>query len=143
MSVRRLEGRSFLGRNWLEDSTPLATSNENEWSGRVYAISFDLEIAALERHYPGKDHRNAYDDICRELNRHGFQRQQGSVYFGYKGSTSVHCVLAAQALSARYPWFAKAVKDIRMLRIEETNDLMPAIGQLGLPLRRPSDESAA
>ena len=27
------------------------------------------------------------------------------------------------------PWFAKCVRDIRMLRIEENNNLMPAIGQ--------------
>lgn len=140
MSIRRLEGRSLPGRSWPDTPTPLATSNENEWSGRVYAICFDLEIAALKRHYPGNDHRAAYDDICRELNRHGFQRQQGSVYFGHRGSTPVHCVLAVQALSARYSWFAKVVTDIRMLRIEENNDLMPAIGQLGLPLR---DGSAA
>ena len=38
----------------------------------MYAIGFDLEIAGLERRYPGKDHWNAYEDINRELNRHGF-----------------------------------------------------------------------
>jgi virulence-associated protein VapD len=27
------------------------------------------------------------------------------------------------------PWFANSVRDIRMLRIEELNDLMPAVQQ--------------
>jgi virulence-associated protein VapD len=39
----------------------------------------------------------------------------------------VRCVLAVQDLTRTYPWFAGAVSDIRMLRIEENNDLMPAI----------------
>jgi virulence-associated protein VapD len=36
--------------------------------------------------------------------------------------------MAVQAVQKRHTWFAKAVSDIRMLRIEENNDLMPAIG---------------
>ncbi len=108
--------------------------NQNEWTGRMYAIAFDLDTIALERHYLSPNWRNAYDDIARELRQHGFERQQGSVYFGRRGMTPVSCVLAAQALSKRYSWFAKVVRDMRMLRIEEENDLMPAIGQLDLPL---------
>lgn len=100
----------------------------------MYAIAFDLDTIALERYYPTGNWRNGYDDIARELKQHGFERKQGSVYFGRRGMTSVNCVLAAQGLSRRFSWFAKVVKDMRMLRIEEENDLMPAIGQLDLPL---------
>jgi virulence-associated protein VapD len=32
-------------------------------------------------------------------------------------------------LSRSLPWFAESVRDIRMLRIEEMNDLMPAVQQ--------------
>ena len=39
----------------------------------------------------------------------------------------MRCVLAAQALTRGLPWFAPAIRDIRMLRIEDTNDLMPAV----------------
>jgi virulence-associated protein VapD len=101
-------------------------------SGRMYAIAFDLDTESLQRYYSPGNWRNAYDDIAREFRQHGFIRKQGSVYFGKRGTTSVNCVLAAQALCSRYSWFARAVRDIRMLRIEEENDLMPAIGQLGL-----------
>ena len=30
-------------------------------------------------------------------------------------------------MAASLPWFAASVRDIRMLRIEEFNDLMPAV----------------
>jgi hypothetical protein len=38
-----------------------------------------------------------------------------------------------------HPWFKLAVRDIRMLRIEDNNDLLPAVGDFGgLPLDAPS-----
>ncbi len=37
------------------------------------------------------------------------------------------CVLAAIDLSRSLPWFAASIRDIRMLLIEELNDLMPAV----------------
>ena len=43
--------------------------------------------------------------------------------------TAVNCVLAAIDLARSLPWFAAPVRDIRMLRIEELNDLMPAVQQ--------------
>lgn len=127
MHVRRLDARK------VGISGPLTPINQNEWTGRVYAIAFDLDTVALERHYPTPNWRNAYDDIARELRQHGFERQQGSVYFGSKGMTPVNCVLATQSIAKRFTWFAKVVSDIRMLRIEEENDLKPAIAQLDLP----------
>jgi virulence-associated protein VapD len=39
----------------------------------------------------------------------------------------VTCVLAVQDLSKCYDWFAPSVRDIRMLRIEEGNDLREAM----------------
>lgn len=102
----------------------------------MYAIAFDLEIEKLKQVYPGRYHENAYNDICRVLGQHGFVRQQGSVYFGHKDTTPVHCVLAVQDVSNQYPWFRFVVSDIRMLRIEENNDLRPALNdQADLPLK--------
>jgi virulence-associated protein VapD len=42
---------------------------------------------------------------------------------------AVTCVLAAMDLATTFSWFAPCVKDIRMLRIEEQNNLMDAIQQ--------------
>ncbi len=96
---------------------------------RMYAIAFDMDIEALRTAY-GDPYNNAYGEIKRVLERHGFTRQQGSVYFGDpQRINAVTCVLAAMDLSKSLPWFAAAVRDIRMLRIEEFNDLMPAVQQ--------------
>src|SRR5689334_18792317 len=93
---------------------------------RVYAIAFDLDIDALKKAY-GDPNNNAYFEIRRVLTRHGFHWQQGSVYFGDDRINAVTCVLAAQDLARTLPWFAASVRDIRMLRIEEMNDLMDAV----------------
>lgn len=95
---------------------------------RVYAIAFDLDIESLRRAY-GDPYNNAYAEIRSVLKRHGFVWQQGSVYFGDERINAVTCVLAAMDLSRSLPWFAASVRDIRMLRIEELNDLMPAVQQ--------------
>ena len=92
----------------------------------AYAISFDLDTAQLQQMYPSASWQNAYGDIKRILTPMGFDWQQGSVYFGQE-INAVHCVLAAQKLSQSLPWFKACVRDIRMLRIEELNDLMPAL----------------
>jgi len=58
----------------------------------------------------------------------GFEWQQGSVYFGKpQWINAVTCVTVVQELAKHFAWFKTCIKDIRMLRIEENNDLMPAI----------------
>ncbi|MDE2422417.1 MAG: virulence factor [Gammaproteobacteria bacterium] len=93
----------------------------------AYAIAFDLDTDTLKQLYPNASWNNAYGDVKNTLTRLGFTRQQGSVYFGEPSMTAVRCVLAAQALSREYAWFKPSVSDIRMLRIEEMNDLEPAL----------------
>lgn len=93
----------------------------------MYAITFDLDTQTLEQSYGNPSWRNAYADIRNRLSNHGFDWQQGSVYFGSDRVDAVTCVLAIQDLTKTYPWFRPSVRDIRMLRIEENNDLLPAI----------------
>ena len=95
---------------------------------RLYAIAFDLDIESL-RKANGDPYNNAYAEIRGVLKRHGFVWQQGNVYFGDERINAVTCVLAAIDLSRSLPWFAHSVRDIRMLRIEELNDLMPSVQQ--------------
>lgn len=97
-------------------------------SGRMYAIAFDMDIESLRLNY-GDPYNNAYTEIRRILQSHGFLWQQGCVYFGGDQINAVTCVLAAMDLSKQLPWFASSVRDIRMMRIEELNDLMPAVQQ--------------
>jgi virulence-associated protein VapD len=53
------------------------------------------------------------------------QRQTGAVGPESQPEGRVYAIDLARSL----PWFAASVRDIRMLRIEELNDLMPAIQQ--------------
>ena len=93
----------------------------------MYAICFDMVVSELEKHY-GTPYNKAYDEIKKTLKTFGFQWQQGSTYFGVKDDiNAVTCVVAVQELTRKYIWFAPSVRDIRMLRVEEDNDLMPAI----------------
>ena len=93
----------------------------------MYAIAFDLDTKALQTNYHNKSWRNAYVDLANALKPHGFTRQQGSVYFGDEKVTAVSCVIAVQAASNQLTWLKACVTDIRMLRIEEFNDLAPAL----------------
>jgi virulence-associated protein VapD len=105
--------------------------NEKIWPRRMYAIAFDLDTEMVERTYGKPSWRNAYEDIRRVLALHYFDRQQGSVYFGDAEKVDpVRCVLAVQDLTRQFAWFAGSVSDVRMLRIEENNDLRPAIDDL-------------
>lgn len=96
----------------------------------MYAVTFDMDTAALQASYHTPSWQNAYNDIGRVLHRHGFGRQQGSVYFGDDTVDAVRCVLAVQELARAYVWFTPSVRDIRMLRIEDNNDLMPAVAAI-------------
>lgn len=94
--------------------------------GTVYAIAFDMDIEQLRIHY-GEPYNNAYLEIRRVLERHQFQWQQGSMYFGGSAVTAASVMVAVIDLTTQLPWFAASVRDIRMLRIEELNDLMPVV----------------
>jgi virulence-associated protein VapD len=94
----------------------------------MYAIAFDMDIESLRQHY-GDPYNGAHLEIRRVLERYGFRWQQGSTYFGGEAVNAVTGVMAAMELGRAFPWFSVSVRDIRMLRIEEFNDLMPAVQQ--------------
>ena len=97
-------------------------------TGLMYAITLDMDIESLKLNY-GDPYNNAYGEIRKVLQKQGFTWQQGSVYFGGESINAVTCVIAVIELARDLPWFAASVRDIRMLRIEELNDLMPAVQQ--------------
>ena len=95
----------------------------------TYAITFDLDTQILEDLHPNASWKNAYSDIRGFLDTKGFDHVQGSVYFGRQEIDVVTCIVAAQELALAFDWFEPSVKDIRMLRIEENNDLLPALSK--------------
>ncbi|EJB28404.1 virulence factor [Helicobacter pylori] len=91
----------------------------------MYAVTFDLDTNCLNEN--GMDLSKVYSDIRKFMEQYGFKWQQGSVYFGDETINAVTCVATVQILAKQIPCFAVCVKDVRMLKIEENNDLMPAI----------------
>jgi virulence-associated protein VapD len=110
--------------------TPRATVRRK--AHRVYAIAFDLDTALAEK-LCGSSWRGCYEKIALVFAEYGFTRVQGSVYFGGETSDAVQCVMAVQDADRRFAWFGRVVRDLRMLRVDEDNDLMPALsGRLRL-----------
>ncbi len=107
---------------------PLAPPNGKS---TMYAVAFDLDTETLKKAYGNDSYNNASGDIRKVLtSKHNFKWQQGSVYFGDpEKANAVTCVLAIMDIARTFAWFAPSVKDIRMLRIEEQNDLMGAVQQ--------------
>ncbi|MBO0906236.1 virulence factor [Jiella sonneratiae] len=96
----------------------------------MFAIVFDLDTNSLKDVYGGPSWNNAYTDVRNFLKKRGFDWQQGSTYFGDDTVDAVSCVLTIQDMTAEFDWFAPSVRDIRMLRIEDNNDLMPAVARV-------------
>lgn len=93
----------------------------------MYAVTFDIDTSCLNNEYHTRLSNNAYKDIRIFMESNNFKWQQESVYFGNETINAVSCVLTVQALSKKYSWFAACVKDVRVLKIQENNDLMPAL----------------
>lgn len=89
-------------------------------NSRVYAIAYDLNAEAAMRH-------GAYEKIARVLAIHGFSRQQGSVFYGSHETQASNCFKAVLEMHRKYPWFWEVVKDMRMLRIDENDDLLSVV----------------
>jgi virulence-associated protein VapD len=102
------------------------------YSGRVYAIAFDMDTVTMQRAYGDPNWRKGYAEIGEILRTHGFDdHKQGPVYFGDPEQVrAVTCVIAVQDLARQLPWFSASVRDIRMLRIEEEDDLRVALEQV-------------
>jgi virulence-associated protein VapD len=85
----------------------------------MFAIAFDLLWHVTRQTHP-RGVTQAYADIGNVLNRHGFQRVQGSVYVSQNDSlvTVTQAMVALRAL----PWFPTCVRDIRAFKVEHWSD---------------------
>lgn len=99
-------------------------------SGRrspVYAVTFDFDTETLAALYPNESWRNAYSDVRSFFEENGFEHKQWSVYFATYDMSAVECITIVQTLANTFDWFTSSLKDIRMLRIEDNDDLMIAL----------------
>ncbi|MCH5244430.1 MAG: virulence protein [Lentimicrobiaceae bacterium] len=85
----------------------------------MYALSFDMMVSQLEKHY-GKPYNNAYYEIKELLRKDGFEWVQGSTYMTRDNNLG-SLVKAVMDLSA-IDWFKKSVRDIRGYKVEDWSD---------------------
>ena len=85
----------------------------------MFAIAFDLNKAAANRHHPRKN-RGAYRDIRAAIEPHGFHRIQGSTYAA-DHDDQARLYLALAALH-RFHWLGSCLKNIRVFRMEQGAD---------------------
>lgn len=83
-----------------------------------YLITFDLDTNCLKDNYHGNSYNNAYYDIKKVLEKHGFENLQGSVYLGKEGVSEAHGTIAIQDLTAKFDWFYPCTSNIKFYRIE-------------------------
>jgi virulence-associated protein VapD len=93
----------------------------------MHAVVFELDTQVLQELSHNARYKNAHADIEKYLTSRGFEWWQGGTYFGNDTIDAVRCVRTVQKFSAKFPWFKPAVRDIRVLRIEENNDLTIAL----------------
>ncbi|WP_338426408.1 hypothetical protein [Sphingopyxis kveilinensis] len=86
----------------------------------MYAIAYDLNAEAAVKY-------GAWDKIARVLTQYGFHRQQGSVFYGTPDTSASTCFKAVLELHDKFPWFWEVVRDMRMLRIDEEDDLLAVV----------------
>lgn len=90
----------------------------------MYAILINLDADSLLEH---EKQNNVNQQIKIYMIENGFIWKQGNIYFGNENITVVSCVVVIQKLVQKYSWFSTCVKEVRMLRIEENTDLLPAL----------------
>jgi virulence-associated protein VapD len=93
----------------------------------MYAVIFYIDSNHLETIEPTTLSTNVYNDIRKFMEANGFTWVQENIYFGDESINAINCVMCVQNLAKQFPWFAACAKDVQMLRVEETNDLMPAL----------------
>ena len=90
----------------------------------MFAISFDMTISNLERHF-GKPYHRAYYEIKNSLKRNGFSWIQGSTYLTVEGNLG-NLYKAINDLS-KFDWFKQSVRDIRAYKVEDWSDFTQII----------------
>lgn len=88
----------------------------------MYAITYSLDHAALQMH----PHASP-EAVEQLLEAYGLSRHASGLYLGSSSVTALDCILAVQSIGRELPWFRACVKDLRMLRVTDNDDLMPAL----------------
>ena len=79
-------------------------------------ITFDLCQEALKKYYP-HSLTQAYYDIRRFMESHGFEHRQSSAYVSLDKMTTLDVVSLAEQLAMALPWLSRCVNEIDVANI--------------------------
>ena len=85
-------------------------------SGSQKQISFDLRQESLKQYYP-QNPTQAYYDIRRFMESHGFEHRQSSVYVSLDKLTTLDVVNLTEQLAMALPWLSRCVNEIDVANI--------------------------
>ena len=85
-------------------------------SGSRKQITFDLCQEALKKYYP-HSLTQAYYDIRRFMESHGFEHRQSSAYVSLAKMMTLDVVSLAEQLAMALPWLSRCVNEIDVANI--------------------------
>ena len=102
-------------------------------SGSQKQISFDLRQESLKRYYP-QNPTQAYHDIRRFMESHGFEHRQSSVYVSLDKLTTLDVVSLTEQLAVALPWLGRCVNEIDVADIGAQHSLKKLLETASWPL---------
>jgi len=87
----------------------------------MYAVSFDMEISKLKKHY-WDPYNPAYDEIRKIMDSLWFNWVQGSLYLAKKEYNTLTTVYKTIDKLKNIEWFKDSVRDIRAFKVEDWSD---------------------
>lgn len=86
-------------------------------------INFDLDTAALQKHYPKKDWHNAYYDVRSNFEKNGFEHIQGSGYHSVKPMSEAKAMKVIYQMTKEFPWLNFCVSICTIADVPELFDI--------------------
>lgn len=97
------------------------------------AINFDLDVAALRKHYPNRNYLYAYKNISRFLEKEGFKHRQWSGYVSKEPLSDMQAHKILDEMFKSYPWLKQCAKKVDITNIGQTYDYLKVISDRNQP----------
>lgn len=91
---------------------------------RYKALNFDLDTHQLQVYYPGRNYRQAYDDLRSFLGQHDFSHRQGSGYISdiKLGTADIYDLI--EQLKQQCPWLPFCINKIDVTNVGRQHELV-------------------
>ena len=95
----------------------------------AYGILLILDFNKLQQNYNIEDFTALLEIESVLYVEYGFKMYSKCLYISEEAN-AVDCIVALTKLVKKFNWFKQCIKSIRLLRIEENDDLLSAISEI-------------